>query len=171
LPCGEDRCRESERGSDFSAKAPVPAPKNQEEIHGVHTDDERAARYGGSTPGDERADDRGVTPDDRTIGHLLRDLAPQVARRHGDFDPTVSLNNAIASAMVNGPAAGLALLDTLDKDSRIAGHYRLAAVRGHLLEKAGDRPGAIAHFRAAAERTASIPERDYLLLKAARLAG
>ena len=51
----------------------------------------------------------------------------------------------------------------------MAGHYRLDAVRGASLEQAGDREQAIAYYRRAAERTASIPERDYLLTKAARL--
>lgn len=83
-------------------------------------------------------------------------------------NPMVSLNRAIAAAMVQGPEAGLALLEPLD--ARLAGHYRLDAVRAHLHERAGDAERAIAHYRAAAERTASIPERDYLTLKAARLA-
>jgi len=86
-------------------------------------------------------------------------------------NPMVSLNRAIAAAMVDGPAVGLELLRMLDGDSRIAGHYRLDAVRGHLYEKSGNRERAIAHYRAAAERTASIPERNYLLTKAARLSG
>ena len=85
-------------------------------------------------------------------------------------NPMVSLSRAIAAAMVQGPEAGLALLEALDGDARLAGHYRLDAVRGHLHERAGDPERAIAHYRAAAERTASIPERDYLTLKAARLA-
>ena len=80
----------------------------------------------------------------------------------------VALNHAIAAAMVHGHAAGLELLDALDRDKRMAGHYRLDAVRGHLLERAGDRAGALAHYRAAAEGTASLPERNYLLTKAAR---
>ena len=84
-------------------------------------------------------------------------------------NPMVSLNRAIAAAMVDGPAVGLQLLSTLEKDSRIAGHYRLDAVRGHLYERSGNRERAITHYRAAAERTASIPERNYLLEKAARL--
>jgi predicted RNA polymerase sigma factor len=83
-------------------------------------------------------------------------------------NPMVSLSHAIAVAMVDGPKAGLALLETLDKP--LAGHYRLDAVRAHLLEMAGDREAAIAHYRKAAERTTSIPERDYLTTKAARLA-
>ena len=85
-------------------------------------------------------------------------------------NPMVALNHAIAVAMVDGPAAGLALLKGLDKDGRLSGHYRLDAVRAHLLEMAGDKPGAIAHYRTAAERTMSIPERNYLITKAARLA-
>ena len=85
-------------------------------------------------------------------------------------NPMVALNHAIAAAMVHGPGAGLELLEALDRDKRIAGHYRLDAVRGHLLERAGDRAGALAHYRAAAEGTASLPERNYLLTRAARLA-
>ena len=100
---------------------------------------------------------------------------PQVLALYGVLErisdnPMVSLNRAIAAAMVHGPAAGLELLEALDADARLAGHYRLDAVRGHLHEKAGDPGRAVAHYRAAAERTASAPERDYLLVKAARLA-
>ena len=52
----------------------------------------------------------------------------------------------------------------------MAKHYRLDAVRAHLLERAGDPERALAHYRAAAEGTASLPERNYLLARAARLA-
>ena len=90
-------------------------------------------------------------------------------RRMSD-NPMVALNHAIAVAMVDGPAAGLSLLDALDSDSRIAGHFRLDAVRGHLHERAGNRDQAIAHFRAAAEKTTSTPERNFLMKKAAVLA-
>ena len=83
----------------------------------------------------------------------------------------VALNHAIAAAMVHGPAAGLELLDALDADGRLAGHHRLDAVRAHLLEMAGDREAAIAHYRRAAGRTTSLPERNYLLTQAARLTG
>jgi predicted RNA polymerase sigma factor len=85
-------------------------------------------------------------------------------------NPMVTLNHAIAAAMVNGPGTGLALLTALDADERLAGHYRLDAVRAHLLEMAGDHAAAIARYLAAAERTTSIPERNYLTTKAARLA-
>ena len=84
-------------------------------------------------------------------------------------NPMVALNHAIAVAMVGGPKAGLRLLDELDADSRMAGHHRLAAVRAHLLEMSGDPDGAIAHYRLAADRTTSIPERNYLMTKAATL--
>jgi RNA polymerase sigma factor (sigma-70 family) len=84
--------------------------------------------------------------------------------------PMVTLNHAIASAMVDGPSKGLELLKTLDSDSRLAEHYRLDAVRAHLFEMMGDRGSAVRHYRAAASRTASIPERNYLMTQAARLA-
>jgi RNA polymerase sigma factor (sigma-70 family) len=100
---------------------------------------------------------------------------PQILALYGlltrMFDnPVVALNHAIASAMVNGPEAGLELLKALDADPRIAGHYRLDAVRGHLFERLGDRTRAVRHYLAAAGKTASVPERDYLTMKAARLA-
>src|SRR5690349_19722822 len=84
-------------------------------------------------------------------------------------NPMVTLNHAIATAMVHGPAAGLERLDALAEDRRLEGHHRLDAVRAHLLERSGDSAGAIAHYRRAAERTTSISERNYLLTHAARL--
>jgi RNA polymerase sigma factor (sigma-70 family) len=83
-------------------------------------------------------------------------------------NPMVKLNRAIAAAMVHGPAAALGMLDALESDRRIAGHYRLSAVRGHLHEMLGERERAREHYLAAAERTASLPERDYLIGRAAR---
>jgi predicted RNA polymerase sigma factor len=85
-------------------------------------------------------------------------------------NPMVTLNRAVAAAMVHGPKAGLDLLKALDEDPRLSNHYRLAAVRAHLFERAGDRGAAILAYRAAATGTASTPERNYLLMKAARLA-
>ncbi|MBU8858551.1 MULTISPECIES: sigma-70 family RNA polymerase sigma factor [unclassified Micromonospora] len=86
-------------------------------------------------------------------------------------NPMVTLNQAVAVAMVDGPRAGLALLATLDTDDRTAGHHRLAAVRAHLLDMAGDRTGARAAYLAAARATTSMPERRHLEVRAARLAG
>jgi predicted RNA polymerase sigma factor len=79
------------------------------------------------------------------------------------------LNHAIAAAMVYGPSKGLELLRTLDTDARLSGHYRLDAVRAHLLEMAGDFESAVKHYRIAAGRTTSIPEQNYLMTQAARL--
>jgi RNA polymerase sigma factor (sigma-70 family) len=84
-------------------------------------------------------------------------------------NPMVILNHAIAAAMVHGPSKGLELLKALDSDTRIVGHHRLDAVRAHLLEMAGDHQAAITHYRIAASRTTSIPERNYLITQAARL--
>jgi RNA polymerase sigma factor (sigma-70 family) len=84
-------------------------------------------------------------------------------------NPMVTLNLAIAAAMVHGPAAGLERLDALAADPRLAGHHRLDAVRAHLLERAGDVEAAIGYFCRAAERTSSVAERNYLLTQAARL--
>jgi RNA polymerase sigma factor (sigma-70 family) len=89
-------------------------------------------------------------------------------RRMSD-NPMVTLNHAIAASMVHGATKGLELLDALKTDARIADHHRLDAVRAHLLELAGDRQGAIIHYRAAAGKTGSLPERNYLLKQAARL--
>ena len=83
--------------------------------------------------------------------------------------PVVTLNRAVAVAMVHGPRAGLALIGTLDKDDRMAHNHRLEAVRGHLLELAGDLVAARESYRRAARMTASLPEQRYLVLRAARL--
>ncbi|MBO0871982.1 MAG: RNA polymerase sigma factor [Pseudonocardia sp.] len=81
--------------------------------------------------------------------------------------PMVTLSQATAVAMVDGPAAGLELLAPLEEDDRIAKHHRLAAVRAHLLELAGDRSGAADAYRLAARRTTSRPEQRYLEARAA----
>jgi predicted RNA polymerase sigma factor len=99
---------------------------------------------------------------------------PQILALYGllkrmSDNPMVTLNHAIALAMVDGPLAGLTALAALDADVRFTGHYRLDAVRGHLHEMAGDLDAAVRHYQAAAARTASTPERNYLLTKAARL--
>ncbi len=91
-----------------------------------------------------------------------------VLRRMSD-NPLVALNHAIATAMVDGPNAGLALLAPLENDERLRGNHRLAAVRAHLLARAGERDAAVALYREAASQTTSVPERTYLLMKAALL--
>ncbi|MCX5043650.1 sigma-70 family RNA polymerase sigma factor [Aldersonia sp. NBC_00410] len=85
--------------------------------------------------------------------------------------PMVTLNRAVAVAMVRGPQAGLKLLATLDDDQRLAEHHRLRAVRAHLLEMNGDGAAAAAAYRDAARRTTSAPERRYLEQRARRVDG
>ena len=75
-------------------------------------------------------------------------------------NPMVTLNRAVAVAMVRGPAAGLELLATLEADPRMAGHHRLHAVRAHLLERAGDARGGdrrVSDGRAAHHQPARTP--------------
>ena len=84
-------------------------------------------------------------------------------------NPVVTLNHAVAVAMVQGPQAGLQLVAALDADGRLTGQHRLDAVRAHLLEMAGDAVGAADAYRAAARLTTSVPERRYLEAKAAQV--
>jgi RNA polymerase sigma factor (sigma-70 family) len=82
-------------------------------------------------------------------------------------NPVVTLNKAVAVAMVQGPRAGLALLEPLD-EALGAGH-RLESVRAHLHEMAGEFEVAAAGYARAAARATNAAERDHLTLKSARL--
>jgi predicted RNA polymerase sigma factor len=92
---------------------------------------------------------------------LLRTIEP---------GPMVTLNRVVAVAMVHGPNVALEELSDAEKDPALAGHYRVSAVRAHLLDMAGDRDGALTHYRRAARLTLSIPERDYLRARVKKLA-
>jgi len=109
--------------------------------------------------------DQAASPEDTNWGEILA-LYGLLERITGN--PMVSLNRAVAVAMVHGPAAGLELLDGVA--DRLGDHHRLHSVRGHLYEMAGDRAAAVDEFRIAAAGTISVPERDYLVAQAARLA-
>ncbi len=98
-------------------------------------------------------------PQIATLYAVLAHIAP---------NPVVTLNRAVAVAMADGPDAGLALLDGLD-DGPLAGQHRLPTVRAHLQELAGDLHAASENYQLAARRTASTPERRYLLARAERL--
>jgi RNA polymerase sigma factor (sigma-70 family) len=106
-----------------------------------------------------RADDTDW-PQILALYELLERIAP---------NPMVTLNHAVALAMVRGPRAGLELLATLDADERLAAHHRLDAVRAHLLEMDGDHAAAREGYRAAARATTSLPEQRFLEARAARL--
>ena len=81
--------------------------------------------------------------------------------------PVVRLNRAVAAAMVHGPRAGLTILDGVD--GALAGHYRIDAVRAHLVEIDGQPDVAARLYARAAARTTNLVERRYLTAQAARL--
>jgi RNA polymerase sigma factor (sigma-70 family) len=92
-----------------------------------------------------------------TLYRMLDALAP---------GPAVTLNHAVAVAMVDGPAAGLARLEPLLQDRRLRSHHRLHAVHAHLLEMAGKDTEARFAYATAARLATSIPEQHYLNAKA-----
>ena len=92
-----------------------------------------------------------------TLHRMLQAIAPS---------PVVTLNHAVAVAMVDGPAAGLAMLEPLLQDRRLRRHHRLHAVHAHLLEADGQPAAARAAYATAARLATSIPEQRYLNTKA-----
>jgi len=80
--------------------------------------------------------------------------------------PVVELNRAVAIGMANGPAAGLALLDTLLGEPQLRGYHLLPAVRGDLLVKLGRLEEARTEFERAASLTRNSRERGVLLARA-----
>lgn len=81
----------------------------------------------------------------------------------------VALGHAVATAMVEGVAAGLARVDEIAQEPRLKGHYRVDAVRAHLYERARAYSLAVEHYQRAADGTSSLPERNFLLAKVAGL--
>jgi len=99
---------------------------------------------------------------------------PQIAALYGvllrlDDNPVIALNHAVAVSMVAGPRAGLELVRRLGADSRVNADRRFYAVRGHLLEKAGDPAAALEAYRAAARVATNIQQQRYLNRQVARL--
>jgi RNA polymerase sigma factor (sigma-70 family) len=97
---------------------------------------------------------------------------PQILALYGLLEqispnPVVTLNRAVAVAMVEGPEPGLDILRALEADDRMAKYHRLHAVRAHLLEMAGRRAEARESYLAAATYTTSLPEQNYLRSRAA----
>jgi predicted RNA polymerase sigma factor len=125
------------------ARAPVGPYQLQAAIAAVHDEAERA----------EDTDWRQILE----LYELLHIVAP---------GPMVTLNRVVAAAMVHGPRAGLRQLDGAASDPAPAGHYRVDAVRAHLLDMAGDHDAARVHYQRAARGTLSVPEQQYLEARA-----
>ena len=132
--------------TDALAHGPVGAYQLQAAIAAVHDEAPSAAETD--------------WPQVLALYELLDRIAP---------NPMATLNRALAVAMVRGAGAGLELLAALDRDDRVSRHHRLYAMRGHLLELAGSVAEARDAFDEAARRTASIPEKRYLLGRARAL--
>jgi RNA polymerase sigma-70 factor, ECF subfamily len=99
---------------------------------------------------------------------------PQIAALYGRLaeltpSPVVRLNRAVAVAMADGPAAGLALLDELGDD--LAGYRQVPATRADLLRRLGRPAEAAAAYREALAMTESDAERRFLTRRLAEVGG
>jgi RNA polymerase sigma factor (sigma-70 family) len=83
--------------------------------------------------------------------------------------PVIELNRAVAVGMAYGPAAGLAIADTLQGDKTMRNYQWLPSVRGDLLAKLGRHAEARAEFERAAAMAANAKERELLLARASAL--
>ena len=99
-----------------------------------------------------------------------RIVACYEALAHIAPSPVVELNRAVAVAMASGPAAGLALVDTLTAEPALREYHLLPSVRGDLLKKLGRFAEARAEFERAASLTRNVRERDLSLARAAECA-
>jgi RNA polymerase sigma-70 factor (ECF subfamily) len=85
--------------------------------------------------------------------------------------PVVALNRAVAVAMVEGPAAGLAALDMVADDPHLATYPYLAATRADLLRRLGRTRDAAQAYRTALSLAANAAERDFLTRRLAQVTG
>jgi RNA polymerase sigma-70 factor (ECF subfamily) len=81
----------------------------------------------------------------------------------------VELNRAVAVAMAEGPAAGLALLDPLERRGELDGYHLFWAAKADLLRRLGRAADAALAYRRALELVASEPERRYLARRLAEV--
>jgi RNA polymerase sigma-70 factor, ECF subfamily len=84
--------------------------------------------------------------------------------------PIVELNRAVAVSMASGPAAGLAIIDTLISEPSLRDYHLLPSVRGDFLFKLGRFAEAQAEFERAISLTRNSRERELLLERARRCA-
>jgi RNA polymerase sigma-70 factor (ECF subfamily) len=92
---------------------------------------------------------------------------PQIAALYGQLGeflptPVVELNYAVAVGMARGPAAGLALVEVLETEGKLAGYHLLAATRADLLRRLGRKPEAAAAYAEALALANTDAERRYL---------
>ncbi len=80
--------------------------------------------------------------------------------------PVVALNRAVAVAMAEGPADGLALVEALAAEPALRDYHLVPAVRADLLLRLDRRGEARAEFERAAAMTGNLRERDLLLARA-----
>jgi RNA polymerase sigma-70 factor (ECF subfamily) len=85
--------------------------------------------------------------------------------------PVVALNRAVAVAMADGPAAGLALVDEIDRSGALAGYYLLPATRADLLRRLGHRDAAAVAYSEALALAPTDAERRYLTRRLREVAG
>ena len=85
--------------------------------------------------------------------------------------PVVELNRAVAVAMRDGPAAGLALIDAILERDELTEYYLAHAARADLCRRLGRREDAIAAYQRALTLTRQEPERRFLERRLAELAG
>jgi RNA polymerase sigma-70 factor (ECF subfamily) len=85
--------------------------------------------------------------------------------------PVVALNRAVAVAMAQGPAAGLAQIGELEADGRLAGYRYLPAVKADLLRRLGNNEEAARAYRDALALSDNDAEREFLAGRLAEVTG
>jgi RNA polymerase sigma-70 factor (ECF subfamily) len=83
--------------------------------------------------------------------------------------PVVELNRAVAVAMAEGPAEGLALVEDLEMSGKLGGYHLLPATRADLLRRLGRRTDAVSAYEEALELAPTDAERRYIARRLAEL--
>jgi RNA polymerase sigma-70 factor, ECF subfamily len=76
--------------------------------------------------------------------------------------PVAALNRAVAVAMVDGPAAGLAEVEAIERGGELAGYRYLPSTKAELLRRLGRHEEAADAYRAALALTENATERAFL---------
>jgi RNA polymerase sigma-70 factor (ECF subfamily) len=101
---------------------------------------------------------------------------PQIAALYGRLvrlvpTPVVELNRAVAVAMADGPAVGLALVDALADTGVLRDYHLLPAIRADLLRRLGRTAEAAVAYRAALDLATNDAERRYLARRLSEVPG